>query len=328
MIFCTYEDREGMTTGLKLLALSLKRVWPGALLHIFSKSSDGALRDWLTNQPHVRLEDDADVQARGWNVKPEILQWCLDHRDDKVVWLDSDLIFAGDPRPLLMGLDAATIVAAPERTRIASVGPKAARIRTHELDLFFTRMLPEQVNTCFLRVTRAHAALLTEWRQLMNTADYQAAQQQPRSQRPVSLGSDQDVLTALLGSERFADIPVRLLRRGHEMIHCGNSSDYPLAERLRNLHRGRRLPPVLHAPGRKKPWHPATRNRSRYEIAPFAYAAQDYATEMDEDTDWMTPRRFKPRVQCLLTGNNPHLRDLPQAGSRRSWSPRKRPRHR
>ena len=46
---------------------------------------------------------------------------------------------------------------------------------------------------------------------------------------------DQDVLTALLGSERYAGIPMNVLERGRDIVMNFGPAGYTVMERLRNL---------------------------------------------------------------------------------------------
>ena len=61
--------------------------------------------------------------------------------------------------------------------------------------------------------------------------------------------SDQDVLNALLGSEEFACLPIRILKTGLDVIHSGGALAYSLSERLRGLVRP--IPPFVHETGRQ-----------------------------------------------------------------------------
>jgi hypothetical protein len=63
--------------------------------------------------------------------------------------------------------------------------------------------------------------------------------------------SDQDVLFALLGSEEFSRLPLRYLRGGLDVIHCGGALGYSLRMRLAGLFH--RVPTFLHAIS-GKPW--------------------------------------------------------------------------
>jgi len=63
--------------------------------------------------------------------------------------------------------------------------------------------------------------------------------------------SDQDVLTALLSSEEFHDVPVKILRRGYDIIQYYEQMGFTVAERIIWTLRG--MPTFLHQQG-WKPW--------------------------------------------------------------------------
>src|SRR3712207_4014819 len=111
------------------------------------------------------------------------------------------------------------------------------------------RRLPATANTSVLRVTPHHTGLLEEWRSLLRSTEYQSAQLRPWDERPTHLMGDQDVLTALLSSADFADVPVRMLRRDVDIAHCFGSAGYLPLQRVRAVVRGQRLPPLVHAQG-------------------------------------------------------------------------------
>jgi hypothetical protein len=103
-----------------------------------------------------------------------------------------------------------------------------------------------------MRVTQEHVPLLARWKELLESPQYQNAQKQPMNIRPPHMFSDQDVLTALLCSEEFKDIPVKVLRRGYDIIQCYGEMGFTLAERIICMLKG--MPPFLHQQG-SKPWH-------------------------------------------------------------------------
>src|SRR5262249_55224798 len=123
--------------------------------------------------------------------------------------------------------------------------------RTHGWGLPVGRSFPVTLNSCVLRVTRAHLPLLRRWRELLDDPEYQAAQRRPFEQRALHHLSDQDVLNALVGSKEFDEFELRYLRGGVDMLHCGGSAGYSLRLRARGLLR--HTPPFLHAIA-GKPW--------------------------------------------------------------------------
>ncbi len=70
-------------------------------------------------------------------------------------------------------------------------------------------------------------------------------------ERPVHMLGDQDVLTALLTSSEFSDIPLHMLRRGPDIIQFDGVWGYSIPERITNLLGWG--PTFIHA-GAAKPW--------------------------------------------------------------------------
>jgi hypothetical protein len=126
--------------------------------------------------------------------------------------------------------------------------------------------------------------------------------------------SDQDVLTALLSSLEYADIPIQFLRRGYEIIQYFGSSGYTMRERMQHLFS--QMPPFVHSQG-YKPWWPidavsqngisARFNRLYQEVTPYVYLARHYRPELDS-ADWLEPRtRFGKWLDRLAFGRAPLL---------------------
>ena len=76
---------------------------------------------------------------------------------------------------------------------------------------------------------------------------------QTRHQRDRDLGcvGDQDVLSALVGSAQFADVPVKLLQSGRDVVQNLGEFGWHPRDRLRSMLSG--SPPLVHALG-PKPW--------------------------------------------------------------------------
>ena len=82
-----------------------------------------------------------------------------------------------------------------------------------------------------LRVTSIHIPLLKRWAELLEDPRYQHWQTQDFSQRPIHCWSDQDALTALLGSQEFEHVNVRILKTGRNVIHCLSYTSFPVRAR-------------------------------------------------------------------------------------------------
>src|SRR5262249_55716528 len=129
--------------------------------------------------------------------------------------------------------------------------PKGFLVRTKAWGMTPARESAVTLNSCVVRATAAHVPLLTRWHELLAEPTYVAAQKMT-TDRPMHLISDQDVLNALLGAAEFASVPVKLLRVGRDVIHCGGAIGYPLGRRLGDLFGPR--PTFLHAIA-GKPWY-------------------------------------------------------------------------
>jgi hypothetical protein len=315
MIICTYEDRPSDLVGVQLLVSSLARHVPGVPVHVACPAPGAELARWLRASPGVTLDETRDDRLRGWNVKAGLLTRLLDAGHEEVLWIDSDVIVAGDFRSLIP--DATSLVVTEE---LSSHGPKEARLRTEGWNLPVGRALPHIVNSAFLRVTRAHRPLLDAWIALMLTDAYQEAQRLPFAQRPTHMISDQDVLCALLGAQAFAHLPVTFLARGRDIIHDISGGYTPL-QRLANLFRP--MPPLVHAQG-AKPWrYPDVprllREPARYyrftqvESSPYTHVARAYRSVLPSFPEFLEVRSLPAKVAGALAFGNPHIHGLAYA---------------
>lgn len=309
MILCTYEDRPTDLTALKLLVLSLARHCPDLRIQVTCPVATPAFTAWMARQPNADLFHRPSLRGRGFNVKPLLLLEALAH-DPEATWIDADIIVRSDFRALWPDLPPRAVGATQEFYWGAHQGGTQ---RTAAWGLDVGRVLPCTVNSCVVRVTHEHRTLLRRWIELLHSPAYRAAQQQPWTRRPVHLLGDQEVLTALLGSREFADVPIRLLRRGAEIVQNGGAAGYTVAERLANVLSGRGLPPLIHAQGRK-PWNPAPwHERMHLQLSPYTAEARAYRELLDEDVGWMDVATLPGRVCRLLTGGEPSLQALPMA---------------
>lgn len=329
MIVCTYENRLADLTGGKLLTLSLAEHCPDLPVDFSSTKGVGDFFEWLSRFPQVRARELSELDGRGWNVKPAILLGLLDEGQSEVVWLDSDVIATADFRPLLCGIPAETLVATEEPAWGAVEG---SATRTLGWGLQQGRMLARTANTCLLRVTRHHRPLLEAWQRLLDAPEYVAAQARPWNERPVHMLSDQDALTALLGSREFAGLQVRLLRRGRDVLQGFDPSTYTVADRLRNGAAG--LPPLVHAQ-RDKPWQlaqvpPAVREPRRYfaraymELSPYTHVARRYQDQLGEPADWATVSTGLAKTLRFLAAGSVNRQGIPHALAARAMRPFRR----
>jgi hypothetical protein len=292
-VYCLAEDRELEEVGLRFAVVSLLKACPAARVVVYRAGASEAFRKWLGGFSGAELVRELPPGASSWNCKPHTLLPLLANGADEAIWLDSDIFVTRDPSHLFDPLGADELLGAEEFP--TSPHPKGFAVRTAAWGLPPGRDFPVTLNSCVLRVTPAHTPLLVRWRELLADPAYIEAQKRP--DRPMHLISDQDVLNALLGSAEFAGVPVRCLRVGRDVIHCGGAIGYPLVRRLAGLFR--RVPPFLHAIAGKPWWvfHPEYAKHhapwfTRYrrllqETSPYVSAARRMRAEIDMPCPWL-----------------------------------------
>ena len=321
MVFCIAEDRASEEPGIRLLLLSLLAACPDSHVKLFFPAASDAFVTWMSrfaSQGRVDLERKRIFHAEGWDVKPDALLTLLDAGHAEVVWLDSDIVVDRDFRPLLEDPSGEILVACEEPYWGQHQGGVH---RTQSWGLVPGRSLQVTVNTGVMRVTPHHRDLLTAWKELLRSDAYRHAQQQPLRNRPIHLLSDQEVLTALLGSERFCTVKLRQLRRGADVIQYLGPAGYSPGDRMASVFTG--LPPLIHAIGKRPWWFTRTPSaihdlRAWYdalglELSPFNSVAARFAGQLQVDAQWVRRRTLVGRLLRLLSGSHPALCGLPLA---------------
>lgn len=297
MIICIAEDRPDCADAVKFLVLSLMKHCPGIRVELFCPFADDDFSRWTATQPNTRLNTERLAGAYGWNTKPQALLKLLQTSDDAVVWIDSDIIITRDFRQAMDSLPAETIVAAEEARGGAYDDAGAWRAQCWGFGV--GRVLPHALNSCVVRVTRSHVALLSKWGELLQSDTYKAAQSMDAATRPWHLFTDQDVFTALLCSKEFADVPVKIISRGREIVQYYDLFGYSVCERVHHMFSG--PPSFVHAQG-LKPWrsYPAARSlRQRFAglvlaLSPYTVEVGRYKNEIDRP--WMHPKGAAARI--------------------------------
>ena len=268
LLICAYENRMENEDGVRVLVASLAKASPHLKLRLYHNPGSEDFDQWVAQFPMVDWRPAHLSADKNWNVKPWILLEALDDGYQDVLWLDADLLVSRDFTALMDSTDANSIVVAEE----ANWGTPndAGALRTRGWGLEVGRELPVSVNSCFLKVSARHRPLIEEWQTLLSRPDYLAAQTAPWDTRPPHMLGDQDVLMALLCSARHATIPVRFLRRGHDILQLFGPLAFTLKERAVVAFRG--LPLIIHAQG-TKPWRDRAQTVTRgwYErlFAPY-----------------------------------------------------------
>jgi len=320
LLVCTHDDRPKAQIGLKLLVLSLGEQCPGLEVLVSWPTPDPAFVSWLERQPNVSVHVEPSLRGNDWNIKPSLLLHCLDHGYRQVVWIDSDVIVARDFRALLAGAADPSLVVAEDFYWAAYAFP-GGTVRTELWGLRPGRSLSWTANSGVLRVTPAHYDLLRAWQRLLAAPPYVRAHRRIWYERPIHMVGDQDVLTALLASERFAEIPITFLRRGKDIVYNFGPSGYTLCERLRNVTRP--TPPFVHCSG-PKPWDAPVEvslvadPKSYYarlglELADYSRVARRYRQHLDEQAVAFEMKTLPARICRALAGDNAPLQGLPLA---------------
>ncbi|MBV9406206.1 MAG: hypothetical protein JO211_12750 [Acidobacteriaceae bacterium] len=278
------------------MILSILEHCPQLKIYLIFPPADSAFTSWLTGHPQVLLRTTPLPTAYGVNVKPQAILQLLHDGHDDVLWIDSDIIVAGDVRKALANLDTRTLVLTEEALWTPYGDPDGMRARMWGFKV--GRVLPFALNSGVVRATRQHERLLVRWRELLESEQYRAAQHKEWHSRPLHMVSDQDVLTALLASKEFAHVPLKFLLRGRDIVQFFGPYGYTLRERLAHL-AGHR-PAFIHSQG-PKPWLWERRKRQRrsarqylydlyLELSPYTLAARKYRMALKEPTLWMSSR--------------------------------------
>ena len=155
------------------------------------------------------------------------------------------------------------------------------------------------------------------WSQSPGHEGDRTAQAANWAERPVHLAGDQEVLTALLASAPFSDLPLHFLLRGRDIIQFFGTSGYTCRERMGHMLRG--MPYFIHSQG-FRPWWPRAASGSvrqhfaalYNELSPYTTEARHYAAVLDNQ-DWLRPTGWWVRLMTMLGAGRPALTGLPLA---------------
>ncbi|MFL6449629.1 MAG: hypothetical protein ACJ746_18395 [Bryobacteraceae bacterium] len=265
----------------------------------------------------MRLQTGILRNGYGWNVKPQAILHLLNRGFSEVIWVDSDVIVTRNPVLYPLKDD---IFVATENTLVDERSDRNA-LRARLWGLQVGRVLPFSLNSAVLRVTRYHYGLVERWWEMLQSEVYQESQKKKWSERPVHMLSDQDVLTALLTSEKFSSVPIHLLRRGKHIIQFDGVYGYSVAERMRNVLGG--CPTFIHSCA-GKPWSEPWRSEAKgglrnyikqvyLDTSPYTLSALQFRDELGSRTEWMDPHYKLSRSLRLLGMGYPALAGLPVA---------------
>ncbi|MEM1428140.1 MAG: hypothetical protein AAGG09_01635 [Pseudomonadota bacterium] len=317
--FCAFESRPSDFVALKLLALSLERHAPTSRVHVFTAPLPDAMAAWLAARPNVVCHAEPEPQGTGWDIKAELLLWLLDNGVERAVWIDSDIILANALPSRLVEASAETLVIAEEPKLVQPRG-----ISNRAIDLGLEPRADGanfEINSSVVSVSRHHRALLEDWQRVVLSPAYNAGKDFGHFVRPLAFQSDQSVLSALLGSRRFQQIPIALLRESREIAQCLRKTGYRPGPRALNALRG--TPAFVHAIYVPKPWHEVDATFVWESLSPYRLVALPYADHLDpEESAWLWREPPKARTLRRLFRGHPDLCGLPLALREKFLRPR------
>jgi hypothetical protein len=307
MRICIYEDRATDMVAVKLLVASLLRNSPGLDIEVTIPNPSESVRAWFSARPGARLRSDHDTRRSGYNVKGAVLARALEETEE-ALWIDSDIMVTRDLRPVFASAGPNTLAVSEEWFGAPFQGGTS---RVRGLGLPVGRSLPATANTSVLKVTRAHRELLAAWDEILRSEEYLAAQGRVWTERPIWLLGDQEVLTGLLGSKRFADVPILWVRRGRDIAHCFPpvASGYAAHERVANIVR-RRTPTFVHSIV-ERPWRPPNGQMTLHlETSPYTLTAAKYEADVEEPLPWTRPTLPAARLLRSLSADGTNASGL------------------
>jgi hypothetical protein len=313
---CLAEDRVACEPALKIALLSLNKHCPEQEINLFYPAANLEFVHWIRRCPQARLQTNPLKTGYGWNIKPQAILRLIDEGFDEVLWLDSDILVKRNTAHIFAALKSDTLAVAEDALGDERDDPDALRARRWGLRV--GRVLPFGLNSGVLRVTRDHRRLMERWWELLQSETYQEVQTRPWEQRPLHMLGDQDVLTALLSSQEFWEIPLYILRRGKDIIQYNGVYGYTVAERALGLV-GNAVT-FIHQFGHKPwsdGWHPSSlrdyTKKLYLDLSPHTVGALQFRRELECDTEWMNPHFGASRVLRALGMGSPELTGLPVA---------------
>jgi hypothetical protein len=316
-VICIAEDRSSCEPAVRLLLMSLHRHCGNQRVELFYPPANREFRSWLERFPAVNLNPTPVPGAWGWNVKAQAILTLFERGYDDVLWIDSDILISRNFEKDFRSLPPTIMVLTEEALYGNHEDPNALRARLWGLNI--GRTLPFTANTAILRATTIHANLLKRWISFLEDARYREAQRKEWFERPAHLYGDQDVLTALLTSEEYANVPVKFLRRGKKIIQFFGPYGYTLTERLHNIVFG--MPPFIHSQV-VKPWEKDNGgnltgwrqpfNSLYLQLSPYTLSAREYRRGLP-DAAWMEADSLLGKILRICGFYYPPLTGLPLA---------------
>jgi hypothetical protein len=321
-IVCLYEDRPHQIPGLKILLLTLNRYCPCWPIRLRFPSIPDSFRLWLRRFSQLILLEEGLTFRGSFNVKPAVLNDALAGGATSCLWLDTDVLVNGNLDFLAKESPESIVV-----TQDPWEYQNGSTHRAGTWGLAPGRSLPGPLNSSVLLVTRRHVELLSNWQELLSSKVYLAEQAKPVDFRNRHMLSDQDGLSALLASTKFANTPVVRLKHSTQILQHHGAGAYGPSQRYLNLMKG--MPPFIHAMGTIKPWNMPARpgilreprayyERVYLELSPYVHFARQYRLDLEEQAEWLNRRTLPGRLGPLVALNHPALKGLLQASLHRA----------
>jgi hypothetical protein len=293
--------------GAKLLALSLEKHCRDFTLFLGVLEENADFSDWLRRHaPHVVLVR-LHAFIRGASlkhVKPVLILELFSRGITDVTWLDTDLIVLRNLEPLLEPLDNQTLLVAQDMDY---------DFQFHEKLLQHYRLTPSRkleycVNTCVLRATTQHAALMEKYQAFLLDPFFLEQQGKSESEKLPEFAFEQKILELLVsseGEEWRPEYTVKFIPEGSGIIQELGVTTYGLRDRLLNG-LGFNKPWFAHIPGAVKPWDSNTRSRYYRGASVYSSFAENYKDQMEEDMSWANSSGASSRIARFLYFGKPH----------------------
>ncbi len=316
-VICSAEDRASEEDALKIFVLSVVKHYPDRPpIHLICPNATAAFEKWTTRFSGVTLDREPLENAYSYNQKPQTFDRLFALGYKKAFWLDDDMVLGPTFKDRVLPKLSASLLAAEEPALSQHPKPDAlTRANGWEVG----RVLPRVINGGLISISSEHKALIDAWKEILFSDEYRRLQMTPWRERPMHIFGDQEVLTALLGSKRFADIPLAYLKEGDDIVQMFGPAGYSPLARIRNAGRG--LPPIVHSMGHK-PWRPRDDARPtlrrRYdelhgELSPYVFVAREVVGEDHAAFPWLYRRSVVGGLMRAITMDNPALSGLPLA---------------
>lgn len=297
-----YEDRKSHETGIKLLILSFTSYHSDIDFYAFVPNASEKFLKWCAGRDVKCIQESPSKQS-GFNIKPDLLLWGLDKGYERVTFIDADIILTRALPKFFMDPAEDAIIA----SQTAPLNKVRTKVRTDFWGFKQGRRFIRDPSGCFLSASKKHRSLLNSWAKLLTDERYLSAKNLQDEKTLIPVRGDDEVLSALLGSEQYAHLKLVFLNSTSQIAQCGTPGSYTVHSRLRSLlgHK----PYLIHAVG-NKPWL----REEPYYKHPYSIEARAYANQLDEECNWsIKASHQRDKLWSRVYYNNSAMCDLPAA---------------